>query len=131
MEILTDEAKKKKEEWLKSRIKLAEERGVIQCKYCGIYSGVYKVTLKKFILPKSKKKVYLCQRHWDKSKELDDVIWYMENPEVSGYNDMKNALEKKKQEELWTRKKRIIYISIISISVLILTILYIVWRICG
>ena len=118
---------KEREEWFKNRIKLAEEQNVVQCKYCGAYSGIYRITLKKFTLPKSKKKIYLCQRQWDKSKELDDVIWYLENPEVSGYNDMKNALEKKKQEEILARRKKIIIIGSISILVVILFV-FILWR---
>jgi len=109
---------KEREEWFKNRIKLASEQNVIQCKYCGIYSGIYRITLKKFILPKSKQKVYLCNRHWDKAKELDDIIHFMNSQE---YLDLKTTREKqKKDEELKAFKKKIIIIGVITISIIIL-----------
>jgi hypothetical protein len=82
---------------------------------------VFKITLKKFILPKSKKKVYLCQRHWDKSAEVDEIIYFLEHPKESGYDDMKKLFEKKKKEdELKIYKRKITWISIISISIILL-----------
>jgi len=119
MEILTDEAKKEREEWLKKRIRLATMQNVIQCKYCGAHSGIYKITLRKFYLKKSKMKIYLCQRHYDKSTEVDELISFMNSKE---YEDLKTTMEKKRKSK--ALKKKIIIISILSLIV-ILSIIFI------
>jgi hypothetical protein len=125
MVLISEEDKKK---WIDGRIKLAEQQHNIQCRYCGVYSGVFNVTLRKFYLKKAKKKIYLCQGHYDKAEELDELIWFLEHPKESGYDDLKTKMEKqKKEDELKALKKKIIIIGSISILVVILF-LFILWR---